>query len=330
MNGYDIIGDVHGCADKLEGLLQKLGYKQKDGVYRYSGADGERQAIFVGDLIDRGCQQIRTLEIVRPMVEAGTAQMVMGNHEFNAISYATQNQRGEFMRPHTPKNDRQHQEFIDQIPTTSTLYADSIEWFKTLPLWLDLDGIRVVHACWNSEEIDRVNQWVPPGKPMSSHFVVKANQKGSPEHKAIEVLLKGPELSLSKYGQPSFMDCKHVRSEARIRWWNAKATTLRELAEVPMGATTPDGAPYPELSDHKCLEEAVYDYDGQEPVFYGHYWRSWPPKRGEDWTDNTVCVDFKAVKGGPLVAYRWNRGEGVSLKHYVQYPETHPPEGQRT
>ena len=119
MNGYDIIGDVHGCADKLEGLLQKLGYKQKDGVYRYSGADGDRQAIFVGDLIDRGCQQIRTLEIVRPMVEAGTAQMVMGNHEFNAISYATQNQRGEFMRRHSDKNRKQHEDLAHQSMLTS-------------------------------------------------------------------------------------------------------------------------------------------------------------------------------------------------------------------
>jgi hypothetical protein len=331
MNSYDIIGDVHGCADKLEGLLQKLGYKQKDGVYRYSGTDGDRQAIFVGDLIDRGCQQVRTLEIVRPMVGAGTAQMVMGNHEFNAISFATPNPEvpGEFMRPHTDKNRKQHQDFTDQVQVPCGLYADSIEWFKALPLWLDLDGIRVVHACWNSEEIDRVNQWVPPGNPMSTEFVVRANQKRSPEQKAIEVMLKGPELSLSRYGQPSFKDGSHVRSEARIRWWNAEAKTLRELAEIPTYATTPDGAPYPELPDHKCLEEAVYDYVDTVPVFYGHYWRCWPPKRGEDWTDNTVCVDFKAVKGGPLAAYRWNRGESVSSKHYVQYPETHPAEGRR-
>ena len=332
MNGYDIIGDVHGCADKLEGLLQKLGYKQKDGVYRYSRADGDRQAIFVGDLIDRGCQQIRTLEIVRAMVEARTARMVMGNHEFDAISFATSNPeiRGEYMRPNNQKNIGQHKEFLKQIRANSALHRQTIEWFKTLPLCLEFPGIRIVHACWSDGAIDQVKTWIPCGTKMSTDFVIKANQKGSPEHKAIEVLLKGPELSLSKYGQPSFVDGDQVRSEARIRWWNAKARTLRELAEIPMGATTPDGAPYPELPDQECLEEAVYYYDGKEPVFYGHYWRSWPPEEGQDWTDNTVCVDFKAVKRGPLVAYRWNRGESVSSENYVQYPETHLPEGQRT
>ena len=34
MRGFDVIGDVHGCADKLEGLLQELGYEESDGAYR--------------------------------------------------------------------------------------------------------------------------------------------------------------------------------------------------------------------------------------------------------------------------------------------------------
>lgn len=331
MNGYDIIGDIHGCANKLEGLLQRLKYEEKNGVYRYSGPDGERQAIFVGDLIDRGSQQIRTLKLVRAMVEAGTAQMVMGNHEFNAISYATPNPEigGEYMRPHTDKNDGQHKEFTDQIPSNSALYAQTIEWFKTLPLWLQFDGIRIVHACWSDGAIDEVKKWILPGMPMSTDFVIKANQKGSPEHKAIEVLLKGPEISLSAHEQPGFMDKdKIIRNDARIRWWNAEAETLRELAEIPKGVTTLDGTPYPELPDQKCVEETVYDYDGKEPVFYGHYWRSWAPDEGQDWTATTVCVDFSAVKGGPLVAYQWDRGAKVSPEHYVEYPETQLAETQ--
>jgi hypothetical protein len=26
---------------------------------------------------------------------------------------------------------------------------DAISWFRTLPVWLDLPGLRVVHACWH-------------------------------------------------------------------------------------------------------------------------------------------------------------------------------------
>ena len=42
---YDIIGDIHGQADKLEALLRTLGYRDTAGAWRHP----ERQAIFVGD-----------------------------------------------------------------------------------------------------------------------------------------------------------------------------------------------------------------------------------------------------------------------------------------
>src|SRR5664280_345440 len=79
MSGYDVIGDVHGCADKLEGLLGALGYEERKGAYRYPTPGEGRQVVFVGDLVDRGSQQIRTLEIVSAMVEAGRAQREKGN-----------------------------------------------------------------------------------------------------------------------------------------------------------------------------------------------------------------------------------------------------------
>jgi hypothetical protein len=81
---YDIIGDIHGQADKLHALLAHMGYENRNGAYRHPS----RSAIFVGDFIDKGPQQIESVMTVRRMVEAGTAQAVMGNHEFNAIAWA--------------------------------------------------------------------------------------------------------------------------------------------------------------------------------------------------------------------------------------------------
>ena len=68
----------------------KLEYEVVDGVFRHP----ERQMIFVGDFIDRGPQQREVLRIARSMCEAGTARAVMGNHEFNAIGWVTQNKDG--------------------------------------------------------------------------------------------------------------------------------------------------------------------------------------------------------------------------------------------
>jgi hypothetical protein len=77
MSGCDIIGVVHGSTDKLGGLLEILGYRLDSDSYRHP----TRQAIFVGDLIDRGNEQVETLTLVRAMIESGSAQIVMGNHE---------------------------------------------------------------------------------------------------------------------------------------------------------------------------------------------------------------------------------------------------------
>jgi predicted MPP superfamily phosphohydrolase len=77
----DLIGDIHGHADQLEALLQKLGYTKTNGAY----AHPEATALFVGDYIDRGPKIRETLEIVKAMVESLNALALMGNHEYNAF-----------------------------------------------------------------------------------------------------------------------------------------------------------------------------------------------------------------------------------------------------
>jgi hypothetical protein len=91
---YDIIGDIHGQADKLHALLGKLGYVQRQGAYRHPS----RKAIFVGDFIDRGPKQVDSVMTARRMIDNGSALAVMGNHEFNAIAWHTEDpdQPGEF------------------------------------------------------------------------------------------------------------------------------------------------------------------------------------------------------------------------------------------
>lgn len=134
---YDLIGDIHGHADALLRLLAKLGYARHRGVHRHP----ERRVIFLGDFIDRGPRIRETLGIVRPMVESGAALAVMGNHELNALAFHTPNPRrpGEYLRPHDEKNSRQHAETRRQVPAAElTAYLD---WFRTLPLWLELDGL---------------------------------------------------------------------------------------------------------------------------------------------------------------------------------------------
>jgi Calcineurin-like phosphoesterase len=103
--------------------------------------------VFVGDLIDRGPEQFEVLDAVRRMVDAGYAQVVLGNHEFNAMGYAVRDPAtGRHLRPRSEKNRSQHAAFLAAVGEDSTYHWEWVDWFRHLPLPLDLGGIRVVHA----------------------------------------------------------------------------------------------------------------------------------------------------------------------------------------
>lgn len=320
---YDVIGDIHGEAEKLEGLLAQLGYEDVHGAHRHPS----RKAIFVGDLIDRGPDQVGVLNTVRRMIEAGSAEALMGNHEFNAILYATKdpNVAGGYLRPHVRKNTEQHSQFLAQVASTDQAkWVEWVEWFKGMPLWKELPGgLRVVHACWHNPSITTVENALGAASSNVTEFFREASVRGSPVYEAVEILLKGPELDLTSYNLPSFLDRSCVaRDHARIRWWRPISTTVQELAEIQHDALQDDRTPYPDISTVRCREgERSFEYRGPVPVIFGHYWRSWPPSSGNDLTPITACVDFSAGAGGPLVAYRWSGEQTLTTSNYDTYPK---------
>ncbi len=81
---FDVIGDVHGCLTELVSLLTELGWTLvRDDRGRPVDAlpPGQREAVFLGDLVDRGPDTPGVLRLVMGMVAAGHARCVPGNHE---------------------------------------------------------------------------------------------------------------------------------------------------------------------------------------------------------------------------------------------------------
>ena len=224
MTGYDVIGDVHGHADALTGLLRTMGYAERSGAWRHEG----RQAVFVGDIIDRGPQQLETIDIVRRMVDAGTARVVLGNHEFNAVAYATPDERGGHLRTRSKKNRKQHAAFIAAVGLDSPLHRELVDWFTTIPLWLELDGLRVIHACWSEPDLDHLRGRVSVIDGLETDLVADASTDGHRSFDAVETLLKGPEIRLPD--GISYRDKgNHTRTNVRLKWWDRTATTWRSL-----------------------------------------------------------------------------------------------------
>ena len=317
--GYDIIGDIHGQFEKLESLLTQLGYHQRQGAWRHP----ERAAIFVGDFIDRGRAGVETVKTVRAMVDAGSALAVMGNHELNAIGWHTPDPRdpGEYLRPRFrepwgSKNRGQHEEFLAQVEEHPALHAKLVGWFLTLPLWLDLEGLRVVHACWHAPFIDWLTPQLREGRFLTPELLVDATtepQDASEKDtaapsifKAVEALTKGLEMQLPV--QHHFRDKDdNLRDRVRVRWWDTSGTSLRDLALMP-------DAERQKLPDLPAPEHVRLGVAGDKPVFFGHYWMRGEPRLQ---SDNAVCVDYSAGKGGPLVAYRWDQGAPLAASRFV-------------
>ena len=89
---FDIIGDVHGCADELAALLSALGYFVRfagrgDDRHAVTSAPPGRRAIFVGDLVDRGPNAPDVFRIVMGMTRAGHAWAVEGNHDVKFLRW---------------------------------------------------------------------------------------------------------------------------------------------------------------------------------------------------------------------------------------------------
>jgi len=307
---YDIIGDVHGCSQTLEKLLLKLGYRRDaDVVYRQPN----HTVIFLGDFIDRGPYQREVIAIARPMIESGAAKAVMGNHEYNAIAYATADENlGDYLRAHTQKNTRQHRAFLDAYDGDPTTYVDVIEWFKTLPLWLDLADIRIIHACWDKDVISKI------GSPVLTDELLRAScNKDQWQYKAIETILKGKEIPLpdghvfhDKDGNP--------RHDIRVRWWDQSASTYLQAYMGPESART-------QVPDDDIAGDHLIEYShALPPVFLGHYWLEGTPTL---LASNIACTDYSVAKpGGKLVAYRWDGERSLENDKFVAVARAEPAE----
>lgn len=309
---FDIIGDIHGHAEKLQELLLKLGYKKQEGCFRQPG----RKAIFLGDLIDRGRENFKTIEIVKAMVDNSQALIVMGNHEYNALCYHTKDNEGNYLRKHSEKNFRQHKEVLDEIARRGRgKWQGYLDWFRQMPLFLEIAGIRIVHASWDRDVIEFIISSKIRDKAgrLTNNFLIKSAKEGTVEFEAVEILLKGKEIDLPK-GFPPILDKDgNLRKKVRLKWWLPRdqwkdAATYDQVTRInenSLKKLTDIRIPCEILENIK--KEMNKNKEEDIPVFFGHYWFTGTPQL---LTKNVACLDYSVGRGGKLVCYRYD-GETI-------------------
>jgi hypothetical protein len=296
---YDLIGDLHGHYDKATALLAVLGYRESGATWCHPAG---RKVVFLGDYIDRGPKVRETLQLVRGMVDAGDALAIMGNHEFNALAYALPDGRGDYLRPHTSKNMAQHAVTMRAFAGREEEWKEWLLWIRQLPLFLDLGGLRAVHATWDERHLQLL-----AGTPLlDEDFLRHACTHDTPGYRAAAALLKGPEVELP-HGV-YFRDKEgHAHTKTRVRWWDLEM--VKTLGDLAMPEPIPDLLELPPAD----LISRVPNYPADAPpVFFGHYWLS-PTAPKAPLRANVVSLDYSAAFGSnALWAYRWD-GERVAL-----------------
>jgi protein phosphatase len=154
---FDIIGDVHGCADELEILLGRLGYHVAWSPELSVTRDHARMAVFVGDLVDRGPRSPDVVRIVRRMVEDGIALCVKGNHEHKVIKWLIGK---DVKRSHgLDLTIAQYEALWSSGDAPSEDRRSVKDWLDDLRshLWLDGGRLCVAHAGIKAEMIGRAS-----------------------------------------------------------------------------------------------------------------------------------------------------------------------------
>ncbi len=308
----DIIGDVHGHASTLEALLKSMGYRVQGGAWKHP----ERHVIFVGDLIDSGPEQMRSLRLVRSMVDAGSAVALMGNHEFNAICWWTEDPHhpGDYLRSrHSAQwgegNRKQHEAFLVEFEAYPDFHREAVEWFLTLPLWFETGGLRVVHACWDANAIQLLKERLGDAGTLPSSLVPEASDTASTFGAAVERVLKGQEIEMP---DGLFLTDRYGirRNHFRRKWWDGNADTYRASALLP-------SAEADQLPEQPLPGYAMLAVDRSPPTLFGHYCL-----KGESGylAPNFFCVDTCVAKNGRLSAYRWSGEAILSGANLVSVP----------
>ncbi|MDX1353352.1 MAG: symmetrical bis(5'-nucleosyl)-tetraphosphatase [Thiomicrorhabdus sp.] len=70
-----VIGDLQGCYDELQSLLNHINY-HPDNDHLW----------FVGDIVNRGPKSLECLRFVKNLQQQGKADMVLGNHDFHLLA----------------------------------------------------------------------------------------------------------------------------------------------------------------------------------------------------------------------------------------------------
>jgi hypothetical protein len=301
---YDIIGDVHGYHLALKKLLKKMGYSRINGIWTHP----HQTAIFLGDFINRGPHSRKTLKTIKKMVQAGTAKAILGNHEISAILYFTLDKQKHPLRTPGTATLSLLRRFKSEYKGQMDKLQSDIKWLRSLPFFLDLHDIRVIHAYWSKRHIKVLEKIHQKGK-LTRKILQALCDNTSFYYSPVQESLKGIEIIPLKNRTSNMLHDLPIRNY-RLQWWHPKSGDEFQLVGTEQAFR---------WSDVHTANGNIPNYSSYPtsapPLFLGHYCLNQHPLIP---TPNVCCIDTCVAKGGLLSAYRWKGEKTLTPQHIIQ------------
>lgn len=327
----DIIGDIHGEYDALLDLLSHLGY-DVDGNH-----PEHRTVIFVGDFVDRGHNSTAVLALAERWINAGHARAILGNHEINLLRNDAKHGSGWFFEV---QHESDSAEFGFYHRPDSPTREKIISFLSSLPIGLERQDLRVIHAVWDETLIAKVRDLNP---------ISVKNAFDQWEFEIETSLERNGLSSRKKQEKAEYADALNhnsvpptlLRAHAEYDEFKQMGNPLKVLTSGVERQLDTDAKVFRAGGKWRFVERVSWwdTYEETTPIVVGHYWRttahdnsdsasesetslfqgthpfSWHGKR-----KNVFCVDFS-------VGARWSeRKQGISANHKTKLAALRWPE----
>lgn len=337
----DVVGDVHGEIDALKTLVANLGY-DKDGNH----PEG-RKLVFVGDLVDRGPDSPAVIKFVKHLIDQGNAQAILGNHELNLLQLKAKDGAGWYFSERFEKDVKYKPFNVVSKEDEKFIY----DFLANLPLALEREDLRIVHATWDNEKINAIRN-VPLGTIAKFYTDWEAK---------IDNDITSSGLLDAYNAEQKKWENEQVDPDGTIPFlestceYNLAHQMNNPVRVLTSGVEQRSHQPFYASGKWRFVERFAWwdSYTDSTPVIVGHFWRRFSnnssdpenlfkdiePEAWHGLKHNVFCVDYsvggrfvernkKATLGEDtqLVALRWpenklilENGQEIETKDFQEY-----------
>lgn len=321
----DLIGDIHGEIDALLSIIKHLGYDENG--FHPEG----RKMVFVGDLCDRGPDTPAVLKLVKKLIENGNAQMVLGNHELNLLQEKPKDGAGWFFSERELK-DHHYEPFVR---INDEERKELIDFISGLPIALENEELRVVHAAWVSDNIEIIRNYPLGSARETYNDIEKKIDESIRESGLLKAYHEETKNWISAQENPHYKDIPFLENTANYNLAHQMNNPIRVLTS---GVEQKCEVPFFSGGKWRFVERYTWwdKYEEDKPVVVGHFWRRMNEEEEQDkiaenifngispfeWhgkKNNVFCVDF-SVGGRFKERRKGNVGENTYLVA-LRWPE---------